>query len=270
LPSLTLFDRPPCPNSQIERDDLRDALTQLDSRLYTTEQNLQELFDQLEKNASGGLSLDDFKTLAKLAEACCRVIDAVDLAEVEAIELEEGRPHHRDPDIDDATLRILTRTTAAHRGRVYLYSLPYRKCMDWVERLERAVKEAKLDAANREFLSLYGGSKFEMFRAKTRQMHESHAFSIVLAFFIVVGFLTDIAEAQIMPGNENKSAEEVFMYLDMAITLVFVGELAINLFAHSNDRFQPFLSRPANWLLLVDLLGAHDAVVLLLGHLLGA
>ena len=193
------------------------------------------------------MNFDDFTTLSRLAEAGQRVIDAVDLAEVEAIET-EGRAR-QDSD-SEVTLRILTRTTAAHRGRVYLYDLPHRDCMEWVERLERAVKEAKLDAQHREFLSLYGGSKFEIFRAKTRQLHESSEFSILLAFFIVVGFLTDIAEAQIMPGNENQSALDVFVYLDMGITIVFVLELLINLFAHSNDNFRPFYSRPANWLLL--------------------
>ena len=49
-----------------------------------------------------------------------------------------------------------------------------------------------------------------------------------------------------MPA-EGSSAEDVFINLDLIITLVFVVELLINIFAHSNDGFKPFYSRPANW-----------------------
>jgi len=85
-----------------------------------------------------------------------------------------------------------------------------------------------------------------MIRAKTRIMHESDAFSMVMAFFIVVGFLSDIAEAQVMP-EEGSQTEQSFILLDLLITIVFTIELLINIFAHSDDGFRPFYTRLANW-----------------------
>ena len=47
--------------------------------------------------------------------------------------------------------------------------------------------------------------------------------------------------------EEGGQAEQIFINLDLIITVVFVIELLINIFAHSNDGFKPFYSRPANW-----------------------
>jgi voltage-gated sodium channel len=85
-----------------------------------------------------------------------------------------------------------------------------------------------------------------MIRAKTRIMHESDTFSMVMAFFIVLGFLSDIAEAQVMP-EEGSQTEQSFILFDLLITIVFTIELLINIFAHSDDGFRPFYTRLANW-----------------------
>jgi len=60
--------------------------------------------------------------------------------------------------------------------------------------------QAHKRARDLEFHSIYGNSKFEMIRAKTRMMHQSDFFSMIIAFFIVAGFLIDIAEAQVIRG----------------------------------------------------------------------
>jgi voltage-gated sodium channel len=95
-------------------------------------------------------------------------------------------------------------------------------------------------------MALYGNSKFEVLRARTRIMHESDAFQMVLAVFIVSGFLIDVVEAQLMP-DEASVEQRVFFELDLVVTGAFLIELLVNLFANSNDGFRPFYSRASNW-----------------------
>ena len=37
-----------------------------------------------------------------------------------------------------------------------------------------------------------------MIRARTKQLHENNAFSLIMAFLIIAGFLIDIGEAQVL------------------------------------------------------------------------
>ena len=85
-----------------------------------------------------------------------------------------------------------------------------------------------------------------MLRAHTCMMYESDAFQMVVAFFIVAGFMVDILESQLMPA-EGSDEVQTFLCIDFFITGVFVIELFINIFAHSNDGFKPFYSDQSNW-----------------------
>ena len=106
--------------------------------------------------------------------------------------------------------------------------------------------QAKQQAEYKAFMAKYGSSQFEVFRARTRIMHESDAFQMVLAVFIVSGFLIDIVEAQMMPDAASVE-QRVFFELDLVVTGAFLIELLVNLFANSNDGFRPFYSRASNW-----------------------
>ena len=106
--------------------------------------------------------------------------------------------------------------------------------------------QAKRQAEYKEFMAQYGSSQFEVLRARTRMMHESDVFQMVLAVFIVSGFLIDVVEAQLM-AEEGSIEQEVFFQLDLVVTGAFLLELLVNLFANSNDGFRPFYSRASNW-----------------------
>jgi len=77
-------------------------------------------------------------------------------------------------------------------------------------------------------------------------MYQSDSFQMVVAFFILAGFLVDILESQLMPVEGSKEVQ-TFLCIDFFITGVFVIELVINLFAHSNDGFKPFCCDRSNW-----------------------
>ena len=139
------------------------------------------------------------------------------------------------PDYDletqDVHIVITTIENGHNRGRIYDHKLQPDQTQEWADKLTYAVKDAKLRIRQLRLTSIYGHSKFSMFRAKTRMLHQSNEFAMLVAFFIVTGFIIDIAEAQVMPAK-GSNEYQTFVTLDAIITTVFAIELIINLFAN--------------------------------------
>jgi voltage-gated sodium channel len=69
---------------------------------------------------------------------------------------------------------------------------------------------------------------------------------MLTAFFIICAFALDICEAQLLPVQGSRSGFTFFV-LDAILTLLFTLELMLNIFAHSNDWFEPFYSKGSSW-----------------------
>ena len=121
---------------QIDRAELEAALRGLD--LYTTKESFECIFLQLDKDGSGCLDFDEFRSLAKLCEASRKIIDLIPLEEVEEVESDKTSAENK----DEAQVRILTKEDGKSRGRAYVYNMPSQEMSTWIDSLKQAVKEA--------------------------------------------------------------------------------------------------------------------------------
>jgi voltage-gated sodium channel len=69
---------------------------------------------------------------------------------------------------------------------------------------------------------------------------------MLTAFFILCAFALDICESQFLPVQGSRSGF-IFFILDAILTILFTLELLLNIFAHSNNGFEPFYSKGTNW-----------------------
>jgi len=150
---------------------------------------------------------------------------------------------------------------------VYVFEVPTRQGREWVDRIKKAVNEAKQHAKIVAFRETYGTSNLDSLRARVRLVHESDRFQGVLAFVIISGLIIDIVEAQMRP----EGSEDLFLFfmIDIVITSLFTLELAINLFGNSNNSFRPFFSRFWNWFdSLIVVTSIFNVIVSLYGIIL--
>ena len=154
------------------------------------------------------------------------------------------------PDYDPSTHELhLIISTAEHghnMGRVFIHVLPHSAAQEWIGRLSHASKAALQRKQQRELEEVYGHSAWSYRRAQANVVYNSFTFQMLTFSLIVLGFVIDMAEAQILP-TEASQEEEIFFILDATITTAFTAELLFNLFAHSHDNFRPFTSQGSNW-----------------------
>ena len=154
------------------------------------------------------------------------------------------------PDYDPSTHELhLIISTAEHghnMGRVFIHVLPHSAAPEWIGRLSHASKAALQRKQQRELEEVYGHSAWSYRRAQANVVYNSFTFQMLTFALIVLGFVIDMAEAQILP-TEGSQEEEIFFILDATITTAFTAELLFNLFAHSHDNFRPFTSQGSNW-----------------------
>jgi len=105
-----------------------------------------------------------------------------------------------------------------------------------------AIREAQKRRRERDLFALYGHSTLELWRAKTLNYYRSHLSQYIVAVVIVLGFVVDVAEAQLLP-DEGSEGERVFLLLDIVITAFFTVEILVNLFASSADCFRIFCAQ---------------------------
>ena len=129
---------------------------------------------------------------------------------------------------------------------MYVFEVPTRQGREWVERINKAAREAKKHATVVAFKEMYGASHLDSLRARLRILHRSDGFQSALAFIIISGLIIDIVEAQLRP-EEGSEAVTIFFFIDITITALFTMELLLNLFGNSHDRFRPFVMSFWNW-----------------------
>ena len=99
-----------------------------------------------------------------------------------------------------------------------------------------------------------------MARAKKKIMIQSIEWQYLLAVVIMAGFAIDCFEAQLLP-EDGSALGWAFFGLDACITLFFTMDLAVNLFANSDDCFRDFYASPANWMdfviVIISILGLY-------------
>ena len=121
---------------EIDRVELESALKDMD--LFTTQESFETIFQQLDKDNSGLLDFDEFKSLARVSEAFMRIIESIPLEEVEAVEADERSAESGE---DEAQVQILTKEDGKNRGRAYIYNMPSSEGVVWIDKLKQAVKE---------------------------------------------------------------------------------------------------------------------------------
>jgi hypothetical protein len=154
-------------------------------------------------------------------------------------------PEH-DPSVSDVHIVITTIEGGHNAGKTYIHRVPESDAQAWLEALTSAVNQAKAAALKKALEVKYGHSKYSMARAKSQLVYQSESFQMLTAFFIICAFALDICEAQLLPVQGSRSGFTFFV-LDAILTLLFTLELMLNIFAHSNDWFEPFYSKGSSW-----------------------
>jgi hypothetical protein len=153
-------------------------------------------------------------------------------------------PKH-DPSVSDVHIVITTIEGGHNAGKTYIHRVPESDAQAWLEALTSAVNQAKAAALKQELELKYGHSKYSMARAKSQIVYQSEGFQMLTAFFIICAFALDICEAQLLPVQGSPTGF-IFFILDAILTGLFTLELMLNIFAHSNNWFEPFYSRGSN------------------------
>ena len=87
----------------------------------------------------------------------------------------------------------------------------------------------------------------------------------MVATVVVMAFWIDVIETQIVPHaipKDGSVEEVVFLWIDVVITVFFTLDLAVNIFAHSNDLWKGFCLEPMNWLDVLVVLASIFGVVM--------
>jgi hypothetical protein len=286
--------------------DLEEAKACLiELNMYSNDRDVQILFESLDEDGSGTLSLEEFLDLTKKAHAANHVVDYIPLVEIIDVQAEihsKGRvvvkgdnddamgkqdaaslmpsdtvaaktvnrktsfvevcvnhlekatgletavvvrvPKH-DPSVSDVHIVITTIEGGHNAGKTYIHRVPESDAQAWLEALTSAVNQAKAAALKQELELKYGHSKYSMARAKSQIVYQSEGFQMLTAFFIICAFALDICEAQLLPVQGSPTGF-IFFILDAILTGLFTLELMLNIFAHSNNWFEPFYSKGSN------------------------
>ena len=83
------------------------------------------------------------------------------------------------------------------------------------------------------------------FRAKCRSLYEHRRTQYCIAVLIILAFMVDIGEAQLMPSEESVLLP-FFLISEIILTCLFTLELLVNMLSKSNDFFKPFWSHAEN------------------------
>ena len=172
------------------------------------------------------------------------------------------------PDYDANTheLHLIIETEEGGRncGRVYVHVVPGGTAQEWMDNLTRMSKLAFRRRRNLERTQRFGADQWAMRRAKARDFYNGFMFQFVVASLIVTAFVLDMIESQVLPAG-GTAEQQMFYIFDAAITAFFVFELALNLFAHSENYFSEWARRGANWfdgtIVLLSLLNVFEEIL---------
>ena len=163
----------------------------------------------------------------------------------------DGRNEHVEiPDYDERTsdlfMIIMTVEDGHNLGRSYVHRLPAHSANQWVQDLSQAVSDAKQREHLRLMRQKYGHNQLTLLRARSYDVFHSDMFQCFVCFVILLGFIMDMIEAQMLAESGSK-LEKTFFSIDSCITLLFTFELLLNIFCHSHNFIAEFVFHPENW-----------------------
>lgn len=140
--------------------------------------------------------------------------------EVSESELE----HVKDLELGQCEFCVVTSPVAYQRGRIFVFRAESRERAEvWQETLSRVLScYANVPVAKCDALT--------MVRRKVHWFYMGDRCQVFVASLILSNFILNIFEAHFTP-EEGSSMQNVFDKIDMGFTVVFTGELFINMFA---------------------------------------
>ena len=112
-------------------------------------------------------------------------------------------------------------------GRKYRFrAATVREMTDWMD----AIRQTKAD------FEPVVESSFEKSRLAVRVVYESTQFQVCVAIAILINFLSNAVEAELLPAEGSKE-DSVLQTLDLIFVALFTIELAINMYANLVTRF---------------------------------
>ena len=246
-------------DGNLDRNEFRLAMTTILGR-QMTEEELKIFWGEFDKNGDGLISKYEFRNLHAQASGSGGEIEQVLGTEVVESNSMSSQfldtlqsfgtskclvPEHV-PKGNEVHIIITTIQGGHNSGRTYIHRVPKSMTKAWLESLTSTTEKAKETAFQKELELKYGHSKYSMACAKSHILYHSEGFQMLTAFFILCAFALDICEAQLLPAKGSRDFETIFI-LDTIITVLFTLELMLNVFAHSNNGFEQFYSKGANW-----------------------
>ena len=160
-----------------------------------------------------------------------------------------GHHHHQDIEDDEESealcLMIKTSPESQHLGRVYTYRAESREAfVRWKQLLNDGIHRAKQKIEEDLWQTRYP-TPFTRFRARVGAVYDSPPAQYLLTLVVLFSYATDIAETEFWP-EEGTNLAWLFDQMDFWTSITFTFELAVNLFANSEQCFRPFFSDPWN------------------------
>ena len=165
---------------------------------------------------------------------------------VESSALDEVTVPPYDPRLSEVHMVLHTAASGHNSGKSYSHRLHDDNAQLWVTEIARCVKEAKAREDQRKMELVYGQGRLAAWRAMCKQVFDSNAFQMFVAFLIIFCFGLDLTEAQLLP-EKGSHLSQVLFALDSTTTALFTIELFMNLFAHSQNNFLQFREKTSNW-----------------------
>ena len=151
-------------------------------------------------------------------------IDSVPIIEVSMISLD---PHHDNH--NEKCFKINTRPGGLNSGAVFLCRVHSdAACQTWMGKLQMLTKKHAVSSG-------LCGCRHSI-RQVALAIDESDVFPSVVAFLIVANFVLIITEAQLVPEDGSKE-KEIFRWLDVFFTSMFVLEILVRFVAHVGLEF---------------------------------
>jgi hypothetical protein len=143
-------------------------------------------------------------------------------------------------------MEVVFRTKKESRncGRSYIFRTSEEDARGWENVMDPCFERAHKRENENYLTETYGHSCFELTRAKCSLLIKSPSWQYLSAASIMVGFLSEVLQAQILA--EDGSSKASFFTLDCAVTGYFAMELSVRLFALSSNWFRLFYTDPGN------------------------
>ena len=113
--------------------------------------------------------------------------------------------------------------------------------------MDLAVARAKVKHRSDEMRWEHGHSCISMLRARTALVYNSRATQVSVAVLIILGFVLDIVESQLLP-KKGSDLQTYFFWGEFGVSVFYTLELSCNVFVHSTDGFRPFYTNMQNWI----------------------